>query len=87
MKRADRSRIVFSLVVPAVTATVCPARSRNDLIGEPFFTISLVPDDEDVGEKPTAFWRSRLLVVEPHSRSALPETIASMRVSGSPAPT
>ena len=50
----------------------CPARSRNDLIGEPFFTISLVPETKIVGEKATRFWRSRLFVVEPHSRSTWP---------------
>ena len=73
LNRAARSRIVFSLVVPAVTTTVLPARSRNDLIGEPFFTSSLVPETKIIGEKPTSFWRSRLLVVDPHSRSTWPE--------------
>ena len=74
--------MVFSLVVPPVTATVLPFRSRKDLIGEPLATISLVPATKMVGEKATTFWRSRLLVVDPHSRSARPEPIAAMRVSG-----
>src|SRR5258708_5098451 len=76
-----RSRIVFSLVVPDVTATFLPTRSRNDLIGEPFFTSSLVPETKKVGEKLTCFWRSRLLGVEPHPRSPCPDTTAGMRDS------
>jgi hypothetical protein len=51
------------------------------LIGEPRFTMSFVPDTKIVGEKATRLARSRLLVVEPHSRSAFPETTASMRLS------
>ena len=78
---AASSRSVFSLVVPAVTATFLPARSRNERIGEPFFTSSLVPETKIVGEKLTSFWRSRLLVVEPHSRSTWPEVTAAMRDS------
>jgi hypothetical protein len=31
--------------------------------------------------KPTCFWRSRLLVVEPHSRSIVPLAISGMRVA------
>lgn len=68
-------------MVPAVTATRLPARSRNDLIGEPFFTSTLVPETKMVGEKLTRFCRSRLLVVEPHSRSTVPRSTASMRES------
>ena len=81
LKRRAISRIAFSLVVPAVTTTVLPARLRYERIGEPCFTSSLVPATKMIGEKATCFCRSRLLVVEPHSRSAWPETIASMRVS------
>ena len=43
--------------------------------------MSLVPETKMVGENATRRARSRLLVVEPHSRSALPATIASMRDS------
>ena len=64
-----------------MTTTVFPARLRYERIGEPRFTSSLVPATKMTGEKATCFCRSRLLVVEPHSRSALPEVIASMRVS------
>ena len=49
--------------------------------------MSLVPETKIVGENATRRARSRLLVVDPHSRSALPETIASMRdseVTGNP---
>jgi hypothetical protein len=45
------SRIVCSLVVPEVTTTVLPGRSRKDLIGEPSFTMSLVPETKIVGRK------------------------------------
>ena len=31
--------------------------------------------------KATCFWRSRLLVVEPHSRSIVPFAISGMRVA------
>lgn len=47
----------------------------------PFFTSTLVPETKIVGEKLTRFWRSRLLVVEPHSRSTLPLVTASKRES------
>ncbi len=81
MNRRAISSIAFSLVVPAVTTTVLPARLRYERIGEPRFTSSLMPETKMTGEKATCFCRSRLLVVEPHSRSARPETIASNRVS------
>ena len=87
LKRRAISCIAFSLVVPAVTTTVFPARSRYERIGEPRRTSSLVPETKMTGENATCFWRSRLLVVEPHSRSARPETMASIRVSRSPAAT
>lgn len=73
--------MVFSLVVPLVTATARPPRSRNDRIGESLRTRSLVPETKIVGENATRFCRSRLLVVEPHSRSTCPLTTASMRDS------
>jgi hypothetical protein len=75
------SFIAFSFVVPAVTATVLPRRSRKPRTRESRRTTSLVPETKIVGEKLTTFERSRLAVVEPHSRSALPEAIASMRDS------
>ena len=43
--------------------------------------MSLVPDTKKVGENATDFWRSRLLVVEPHSRSTCPLATAAMRDS------
>ncbi len=67
--------------MPAVTATFLPARSRNERTGEPFFTSSLVPETNIVGENATSFWRSTLFVVEPHSRSTWPEVTAAMRDS------
>ena len=73
--------MAFSLVVPAVTSTFLPARSRKSRIGEPFLTMTLVPATNTMGEKATRFCRSTLLVVEPHSRSTRPLVTASMRLS------
>jgi hypothetical protein len=42
----------------------------------------LVPATKIVGEKATILRRSRLLVVEPHSRSLWPDVIEAIRVSG-----
>ena len=63
------------------TTTVLPARLRYERIGEPRFTSSLVPETKITGENATCLRRSRFAVVEPHSRSARPDTIASIRVS------
>ena len=54
--------------------------SRKERIGEVLFTMSFVPETKMVGEKATRRARSTLLVVDPHSRSARPDTMASMRV-------
>lgn len=58
-----------SEVVPEVTTTGLPARSLKSLMSEPFFTSRRVPTTKMVSEKAACFWRSRLLVVEPHSKS------------------
>ena len=66
-----------ALVVPALTATVRPARSRYEFTrARPppsEGTISLVPLRKNTGEKATTSARSALAVVEPHSRSTAPE--------------
>ena len=59
----------------------CRPGRGTSAIGEPFLTSSLVPETNIVGEKPTSFWRSRLFVVDPHSRSTWPEVTAAMRDS------
>ena len=73
--------MAFSLVVPAVTATFLLARSRTERICVSCRTMTLVPATNMMGEKATRFWRSRLLVVEPHSRSTWPLATASTRLS------
>ena len=44
-------------------------------------TSSLVPATKKIGEKATSFLRSKLAVVEPHSRSTSPDSHGGMRVS------
>ena len=44
-------------------------------------TKSLVPATKKIGENATSFLRSKLAVVEPHSRSISPDFTAGMRVS------
>jgi hypothetical protein len=75
------ARIAFSLVVPLVTTSVLPVRSRKERIGPPRRASNLVPATKINGENATVFSRSTLSVVDPHSRSILPEVTASMRVS------
>ncbi len=59
-------------MVPEVTTTALSFRSGKSLIGPPFFTSRRVPTTKMVSEKAACFWRSRLLVVEPHSKSKVP---------------
>ncbi len=73
--------IACSLVVPFVTTTVLPFRSVNDWTFDAFGTISLVPATNIKGENATRLPRSALAVVEPHSRSILFWSTASMRSS------
>src|ERR1700693_2783006 len=77
---SDSALMVRSLVVPCVTTTVLFLRSLYDLILEDFLTTSLVPVMKVTGANATSFWRVRLLVVEPHSRSTVPLDISGMRV-------
>src|SRR5512132_364175 len=78
----ESDRIAASFVVPAVTTTVLPLRSRNDLKVEDRRTISLVPVTKMVGENSTSLRRSELLVVDPHSMSTLPLTSSAIRFEG-----
>lgn len=71
-----------SLVVPAVTTTVLPRRSRSDRQGAERRTRSLVPATKMIGEKSTSLRRAALLVVEPHSMSTSPFTTVVRRSAG-----
>ena len=64
--------IASAWIVPLVSTTVLPCRSRSERMPLPRLTSSLVPVTKIVGEKPTIARRSALAVVEPHSRSTAP---------------
>ena len=72
-------RIIFSLVVPFVTTTVLPRRSSTLLMFDDFCASILMPATNVVYANATSFWRSRVLVVEPHSRSTLPSLTIAIR--------
>ncbi|MCY1450659.1 hypothetical protein D9M71_674850 [compost metagenome] len=69
-----------SEVVPAVVTTFLPFRSSNSLMPALFLDSRRVPTSKMPTEKPTCFWRSWLLVVEPHSRSTVPFCTSGIRV-------
>ena len=66
------SVICLMLVVPAVETIVLPLRSLSVLMFEDFFATQRLAVTKCVIVNHTCFWRSRLLVVEPHSRSMVP---------------
>ncbi len=72
------SRMFF---VPEVETTVRPLRSS--VLSSPlsFLATNRVAVRKWVLVKPACFWRSTLLVVEPHSRSIVPLAISGMRVA------
>jgi hypothetical protein len=67
--------------VPEVETTVLPLRSSSFEMLEAFFATYRFAVTKCVIVKATCFWRSRLLVVEPHSRSIVPFAISGMRVA------
>src|SRR5881397_2444380 len=69
------------LVVPEVDTTVLPLRSSSFLRFDAFLLTKRFAVTKCVIVKATCFWRSRLLVVEPHSRSTVPLAIRGMRVA------
>ena len=68
------------LVVPEVETIVLPLRSSIVLRLADFFETKRFAVTKWVMVKATCFSRSRLLVVEPHSRSTVPLAISGMRV-------
>ena len=73
------SVICLMLVVPAVDTTVLPLRSSSVFRFAAFFDTQRLAVTKCVMVNDTCFWRSRLLVVEPHSRSMVPFAISGMR--------
>ncbi|CRR62018.1 hypothetical protein PAERUG_P54_1_London_24_VIM_2_04_13_00020 [Pseudomonas aeruginosa] len=69
-----------SEVVPAVVTTFLPLRSSKSLMLAVFFDSRRVPTSKMPTEKSTCFWRSSLLVVDPHSMSTVPFCTSGMRV-------
>ncbi len=55
LKRSSSLCSAISLVVPDVTATFLPAKSRNDAIGEPWLTITFVLATKMIGENAMCF--------------------------------
>src|SRR6516164_5320270 len=78
---APISVICLILVVPEVDTTVLPLRSSTVLRFADFFDTKRFAVTKCVMVNETCFWRSRLLVVEPHSRSTVPLAINGMRVA------
>ena len=69
------------LVVPDVDTTVLPLRSLRLLRLAAFLLTNRFAVTKCVIVNATCFWRSRLFVVEPHSRSIVPLAINGMRVA------
>ena len=68
-----------SAVVPAVTTAFLPARSGKSWMPLSLRVSSRVRTMKMVLENATCFWRSRLLVVEPHSMSTVPFCTSGIR--------
>src|SRR6202022_4803245 len=68
------------LVGPAAETTDLPLRSSIELILPDFLETNRLAVRKWVLVKAICFWRSTLLVVEPHSRSMVPLASNGMRV-------
>src|SRR5260370_35435159 len=73
------SVICLMLVVPAVETMVLPFRSLSDLSLADFLETQRFAVTKCVMVNDTSFWRARLLVVEPHSRSMVPFAMIGIR--------
>src|ERR1700675_3224197 len=80
LRAALASVSCLMLVVPHVETTGLPLRSSIELIWLDFFETKRVTTRKWVLVKETCFWRSALLVVEPHSTSMVPLARRGMRV-------
>ena len=75
------SVICLMLVVPAVETMVLPLRSESLCSFADFFDTQRFAVTKCVTVNHTCFCRSRLLVVEPHSRSIVPFAMSGMRLA------
>src|SRR6202008_4706008 len=75
------SVICLMLVVPAVETMVLPLRSLSVLMFDDFFATQRLAVTKWVLVNQTVFWRSRLFVVDPHSRSIVPLAISGIRLA------
>jgi hypothetical protein len=73
--------ICLMLVEPEVDTTVLPLRSSTVFRLLAFFDMNRLAVTKCVIVNATCFCRSRVLVVEPHSRSTVPLAISGMRVA------
>src|SRR2546429_157229 len=80
LRAALASVSCLMLVVPEVETTGLPLRSSIELILLDFFETKRLAVRKWVLVKEICFWRSALLVVEPHSRSMVPLASNGMRV-------
>src|SRR5262249_60154355 len=69
---SDSVRTAASLVVPAVTTTDFPVRSRYDRTGDDLGTMSLVQETKEIGRNATSLRRWTLLVVQQPSYAMTP---------------
>src|ERR1700688_1321528 len=79
LRAALASVSCLMLVVPDVETTDLPLRSSMELILLDFFETNRLAVRKWVLVKEICFWRSALLVVEPHSRSMVPLASKGMR--------
>src|SRR5258708_31619843 len=80
LRAALASVSCLMLVVPDVETTDLPLRSSIELSLLDFFETKRVAVRKWVLVNQTCFWRSALLVVDPHSRSMVPLANNGMRV-------
>src|SRR3981081_4103493 len=81
LRAALASVSCLMLVVPDVETTDLPLRSSIEFILLDFFETKRLAVRKWVFVNQTCFWRSALLVVEPHSRSTVPFALRGMRVA------
>src|SRR5882757_7620566 len=81
LRAALASVSCLMLVEPEVETTDLPLRSSIEPILLDFLETKRLAVRKWVLVKETCFWRSALLVVEPHSRSTVPFAISGIRVA------
>ena len=77
---SDKALMTRSFVVPWLPPHGLVLQVLGDLILDGLLHQQFRAGDKGHGSKGACFWRVRLLVVEPHSRSMVPLDISGMRV-------